>query len=142
MFEIENCKLYWNLPTVLKLFVGSHNLSPTFSLPLIHGSQELFSRLLGEQVKICRLIYVSLWRPMLPWSEKKSNEFPWWLSGKDFTCQCRSHKFDPWVRESPWRGRELLLHLLILNCLQLKIPKWHIFARHVLGPLNNFMTLL
>ena len=70
--------------------------------------QELFSRLLGEQVKICLLIYVSLRRPMPPWSEKKSNGFPWWLSGKEFTCQSRSHKFDPWVREIPWRGRELL----------------------------------
>ena len=24
------------------------------------------------------------------------------LSGKAFTCQCRRHGFDPWVRKSPW----------------------------------------
>ena len=22
---------------------------------------------------------------------------PWWLSGKELACQCRRHKFDPWV---------------------------------------------
>jgi len=33
---------------------------------------------------------------------------PWWLRGKDSTCQWRRHKrrgFDPWVRKIPW-GRE------------------------------------
>ena len=31
---------------------------------------------------------------------------PWWLSGKEPSCQCRRHKrhaFDPWVRKMPWR---------------------------------------
>ena len=31
---------------------------------------------------------------------------PRWLSGKEFTCQCRRHRrlrFDPWVRKLPWR---------------------------------------
>ena len=36
---------------------------------------------------------------------------PWWLSGKESTCQCRRHRkhrkrkrfrFDPWVRKFPW----------------------------------------
>ena len=33
---------------------------------------------------------------------------PWWLSGKEPTCQCRGHKrlgFDPWVRKIPWRKK-------------------------------------
>ena len=21
---------------------------------------------------------------------------PWWLSGKEFACQCKRHEFDPW----------------------------------------------
>ena len=32
--------------------------------------------------------------------------FPWWLSGKESTCQCRRHRrleFDPWIRKLPWR---------------------------------------
>ena len=28
---------------------------------------------------------------------------PWWLSGEEPTCQCRSCRFSPWVRRIPWR---------------------------------------
>ena len=28
---------------------------------------------------------------------------PWWLSGKEFACQWKRLRFDPWVREIPWR---------------------------------------
>ena len=28
---------------------------------------------------------------------------PWWLSGKESTCQCRRPGFDPWVGKIPWR---------------------------------------
>jgi len=28
---------------------------------------------------------------------------PWWLSGKEFTCQWKRLRFNPWVREIPWR---------------------------------------
>ena len=30
-------------------------------------------------------------------------QLPWWLSGKESTCQCRKNEFDPWVRKIPWR---------------------------------------
>jgi len=30
---------------------------------------------------------------------------PWWLGGKDFTCQCRRLGFNPWVRKIPWRRK-------------------------------------
>ena len=33
----------------------------------------------------------------------KQNEgegFPWWSSGKEFTCQCRKYRFDPRSRRS------------------------------------------
>ena len=30
---------------------------------------------------------------------------PWWLSGKESTCQCRRPGFDPWVRKIPWRRK-------------------------------------
>ena len=29
----------------------------------------------------------------------------WWLSSKESTCQCRRHKFDPWVGNIPWRRK-------------------------------------
>ena len=30
-------------------------------------------------------------------------ELPGWLSGTDFTCQCRRQRFDPWVKKIPRR---------------------------------------
>ena len=32
---------------------------------------------------------------------------PWWLSGKESTCQCRRHEFDPWFREIPLASEQL-----------------------------------
>ena len=32
--------------------------------------------------------------------------FPSWLSGKESTCQCRRHGFNPWVRKIPWRKKQ------------------------------------
>ena len=30
---------------------------------------------------------------------------PKWCSGKESTCQCRKHSFDPWIRKIPWRRK-------------------------------------
>ena len=30
---------------------------------------------------------------------------PRWLSGKEYTCQCRRHGFDPWVGKISWRRK-------------------------------------
>ena len=30
----------------------------------------------------------------------------WWLNGKESTCQCRSHGFNPGVRKIPWRRKQ------------------------------------
>ena len=41
---------------------------------------------------------------------------PRWLSGREFTCQCKRHRrhvFDPWVGKIPWR-REWLLTPIFL----------------------------
>ena len=29
----------------------------------------------------------------------------WWLSGKEPVCQCRRCRFDPWIRNIPWRRK-------------------------------------
>ena len=29
---------------------------------------------------------------------------PWWLSGKEYTCQCRRHRFNPWLGRFPGEG--------------------------------------
>ena len=31
--------------------------------------------------------------------------FPTWLSGEEFTYQCRRHEFKPWSRNIPWRRK-------------------------------------
>jgi len=33
----------------------------------------------------------------------------WWLSGKESTCQCGRHRFDPWVRKIPLE-KEIATH--------------------------------
>ena len=38
---------------------------------------------------------------------------PWWLSGKEPTCQCRRRRFDPWVRKIPWRRKWHLTPVLL-----------------------------
>ena len=30
---------------------------------------------------------------------------PRWLSGKESACQCRRHRFDPWMGKIPWRRK-------------------------------------
>ena len=30
---------------------------------------------------------------------------PWWLSGKESACQCRKHRYHPWVWKIPWRRK-------------------------------------
>ena len=30
---------------------------------------------------------------------------PWWLSGKEFTCQCRKYVLSPWMGKIPWRRK-------------------------------------
>ena len=36
----------------------------------------------------------------------------WWLSGKEFTCQCRRCRFHPWAERVPWRR---MVHLEVLS---------------------------
>ena len=32
---------------------------------------------------------------------------PWWLSSKEFACQYRRHRFDPWTRKIPHAVEQL-----------------------------------
>ena len=43
-------------------------------------------------VCVCVYIYICMLQLQLPR----------WLSGKESACQCRRHRFDPWVRKSLW----------------------------------------
>ena len=41
-----------------------------------------------------------LYRPPLPLPG-----LPRWYNGKESTCLCRRHGFDPWVGKKPWRRK-------------------------------------
>ena len=52
----------------------------------------------------------ALWRPReAGWGQFKREGYmytcPWWLSGKESTCQCRRQGFNPWFQKIPWRGK-------------------------------------
>ena len=36
---------------------------------------------------------------------KQTTGLLWCLSGKESTCQCRRHEFDPWIGKIPWRRK-------------------------------------
>ena len=55
-------------------------------------------------VKLSHLM-LSLW----------SLELPWWLDGKESTCQCRRPGFHPWVRKIPWRRQWHPIPVLLLG---------------------------
>ena len=38
-------------------------------------------------------------------TERLHSLTPWWLNGKESTCQCGRHGFDLWVRKIPWRRK-------------------------------------
>ena len=40
-------------------------------------------------------------------------EPPWWLSGKESTCQCRHHGFNLWVETVPWRRKLATIPVLL-----------------------------
>ena len=43
---------------------------------------------------------------------------PWWLSGKESTCQCRRHRFDPRVKKIPWRRKWALTLSMVFSYLE------------------------
>ena len=49
---------------------------------------------------------------------------PSWLSGRESTCQCRRHGFDPWSRRSPGKGNGNPLQHLSLGNLMDRRASW------------------
>ena len=50
-------------------------------------------------------IYLSIWLCWVLVAACELLGLPWWLRGKESACQCRRHKFNPWVRKIPWRRK-------------------------------------
>ena len=49
--------------------------------------------------------YLSIWLCWVLVAACELLGLPWWLRGKESACQCRRHKFNPWVRKIPWRRK-------------------------------------
>ena len=47
-----------------------------------------------------RLDWRTIWSPVTDLMG-----LPQWLSAKESTCQCRRHRFNPWVGKIPWRRK-------------------------------------
>ena len=69
---------------------------------------------------------------MVQWLRLLTPGLPWWLSGKESTCQCRGHGFDPWSRKISHASEQLSPCATILKPLhpkacalqQGKQPQW------------------
>ena len=79
----------------------AHSLwDPNVLQPLPHPWKVFLK--MSEVWVSCRLFF--FFSSSLCWVE----EFPWWLSSKESTCQCRRHRrsrFDLWVAKIPWRRK-------------------------------------
>ena len=124
----QHCKIFSNLVSV----VFSHQLpgvrrhlwlppSPVLIFICAHIDYHLLTLCvyvflihflsLTKDFAIC--FSVSLLSPSPPLSQVTENStyvtqpmgLPWWLSGKEFACQCRRCGFDPWVGKIPWRRK-------------------------------------
>ena len=49
-----------------------------------------------------QVIFLNRQYCFLGWGYKKWG-LPWWLNGKESTCQCRRCRFNPWIRKIPSR---------------------------------------
>ena len=58
----------------------------------------------GERTRDCSPGHAGKEGPHNILPPKRYWELPWWLSGKESTCQCRRHSFDPWVGRSLAEG--------------------------------------
>ena len=43
---------------------------------------------------------------------------PWWLSGKEPTCQCRRCRLSPWIGKNPWRRKWQCIPAFQYSCLE------------------------
>ena len=57
-------------------------------------------------VCVCRCIcFTIIFFPLTLHISSHISGLPWWLSGKESPCQCRTCRFDLWVRTIPWRRK-------------------------------------
>ena len=88
-------------PLTLGLYLSTA-LQPCLDTPILKRQHSL----LFSQRKNCLHLHLTPCPPpfFLPQIVLNSiSHFPGGTSGKEFTCQCRRSRFDPWAGKIPWR---------------------------------------
>ena len=96
VFQLQSLVIAMEIrwPTILKTFLTLDLYRKSCLIPdlkhcwLLH-QQEESSRVFHKELKA--------------WYE--SDGLPWWLSSKEFSCQCRRPVFNPWLGKIPWRRK-------------------------------------
>ena len=73
----------------------TYRILPTMWLKQCNAKMALTSHRQSNEYKIQFPIFLAMVKFLF--------RLYWWLSGKEFTCQCRSCRLDPWVGKIPWR---------------------------------------
>ena len=91
--------------TALQVLLSSRDLVTARACP--GGSRRLGWGILvgscgsqGHTENICKGIQLGTNLAYLRKSTEATVGLPRWCSGKEPTCQCKRHKFDPWIRKS------------------------------------------
>ena len=70
----------------------------------------------------------------MPWSQRNGKlillGFPWWLRGKESTCLCRGHRFDPWFGKIPHISGQLSPNATTIE------PVLRAWELHLLRPMD------
>ena len=70
--------------------------NPEISIKTMLELTNKFSKSAGYKPKLQKFV------AFLYTNKELSEDFPGrWLTGKEFACQCRSHRFDPWSGKIP-----------------------------------------
>ena len=90
-----------SLPRTQLFGLSSCHKGHTHQLLLSPSGQRARKGRLLKLDDVCMASLLLYMLSILP--NRKFIGLPRWLSGKESTCQCRRHGFNPWVGKIPWR---------------------------------------
>ena len=84
---------------VVPKFTGARDYSKQKLLPYIHFSLRSAAQWMFPSSPQMSNLWIILGPIFM------NQGLPWWLSGKESTCQCRRRRFNPWVWKIHWRRK-------------------------------------
>ena len=102
-------------------FISVTQLCPTLCDPMDCNTPGIYidGRYMHTEIYISVYMYIYLHRWQIHTYIYIYIGLPWWLSGKESTCQHRKHGYNPWVRKISWRRKWPATILLELDFLSL-----------------------